>query len=120
MEIYIMGERIGIQPAELQDLLINTMKTNDDVKMELRKSEIVLRGVDPTILVAIVGTIGTGLGALITGLLQIAKQKAAQKMTVQSGDNKIEVPQDISPEMLDALIDKIKKLDAENLRIALS
>ena len=121
MEISITTKSIGMQSEELHNLLINTLKTNDEVKFELRRPEVVFRGVESMILVAIVGAVGTGLGALITGLLQIAKQKAGQRITIQTkSGSRIQVPPNVSPEMLDTLIDKIKKLEDENLKVTIS
>lgn len=89
---------------------------HSDVTLELRKAKARLRHVDPTTLVAIVGAVGTGLGALITGLLQIAKQSSANKIIIQSEDGaRIEFPADMTSEEIDMLIKKMGKLNAQRI-----
>ena len=79
-----------------------------------------MRPADDAALVAIVGAVGTGFGALLTGLLQIAQQSKSKKIILQTqAGSRLEVPADISPEELDVLIEKLKKLDTPILKIAI-
>jgi len=74
------------------------------------------RGTDPTILVAVVGAVSTGLGALITGLLQVAQQSSARKIVIESEKGvRLEFPSDTKPEKIDLLIEKAKQLDAPKI-----
>jgi hypothetical protein len=64
--------------------------------------------------------VGKGLGVLITGILEVAKQKSAGKIVIQSkGGSRIEVPASISPDKLDWLVEKVKKLESESIEILL-
>ena len=60
---------------------------------------------------AVVGTLGIALGALITGLSGVAQQTAARKIILKSKTRTIEVPANISSEKLDDLIRKPRCLD---------
>ena len=70
------------------------------------------RSIDPTLLVAIVGAAGTGLGALITGLFQIRQQVSAKKFVFETGSGqKLELPADTPIEKIDHLLEKLKQMD---------
>ena len=88
-----------------------------DDKVQLQVMQ--FRGMDPTILVAIVASAGTALGAFISGILDIAKQKSIKTIIIQSKSGKrIEIHADkISVAEIDALLEKIEKMDGENLNI---
>ena len=119
MEIQIAAENLS--STKLRGLLESTLQPlNTNLTMEIKKSKVKVRGIDPAILVAIVGTLGTALGALITGLLQVAQQTAAKKIVLQSqSGQRLEVPAGISPEELDNLIEKLKVLDDNIVKILL-
>ncbi|HBE40308.1 MAG TPA: hypothetical protein DDW27_03745 [Bacteroidales bacterium] len=94
-------------------------KSHTDILLEIRKPEIRTRGIDPTILVATVGAIGAGLGALITGLLKIAQGSSAKRIIIQSRKGaRIEFPADMKSDQIDVLIDKLIKLDADKIIIS--
>ena len=113
MELQIISQS-AITNQEIKALLEKQISPESEVKLEIRQPEIVYRGLDPSILVAIVGAAGTGLGALITGISQLLKEHANQKIVVQTeGKFKIEIPANISPEKLGELIEQIKKLDED-------
>ncbi|MBU2503367.1 hypothetical protein KJ682_18710 [bacterium] len=52
-----------------------------DIKRPISKYR---SSIDPTILIAIVSVVGTSLGTLVSGLLQIAKQKGEGKDSVSN------------------------------------
>lgn len=106
--------------VELKALLEQNLPPDRaEIALEVRKREQVFRGLDPTILVAIVGAAGAGLGAIITGLLQIAKQMSSRLITIQSKDgSKLVVPVGISKEELEMLIENVKKLDSDDIMIS--
>jgi len=112
LEIKIILNSEDIGQMEFKELLKKQLALNNiNVVLEIRKNRPILRGIDPTILVALVGTLGTGLGALITGILQVLKQTAMQKIIIQTENgSKFDIPADMSPEKLDILIEKIKKV----------
>ncbi|HXT62794.1 MAG TPA: hypothetical protein VN696_07145 [Pyrinomonadaceae bacterium] len=82
-----------------------------DAQLEICESRKKWRAIDPTLLVAIVGAAGTGLGALITGLFQIGQQVAAKKFVVETGGGqKLEVPANTPPDQIDHLLDKLSQM----------
>jgi hypothetical protein len=82
-----------------------------EAQLEIREPQKKWRAIDPTILVAIVGAAGTGLGALITGLFQIGQQVAAKKFVLEmGGGKKLEVPANTPPEQIDRLLDKLGEM----------
>ncbi len=81
-------------------------------QLEIRESKVKFRAIDPTLLVAIVGAAGTGLGALITGLFQIGQQLAAKKFVLERHDGtKLEVPANTPIEQIDHLLEKLGPMD---------
>ena len=112
---------------EIQIALTSTSKTLQELKdaleahpditasgahLELRESKAKYRSIDPTLLVAIVGAAGTGLGALITGLFQVGQQIVAKKFVLETKDGqKIEVPANTPPEQIDRLLDKLGEVN---------
>jgi len=89
------------------------------VQLELRAPKKKFRGVDPALLVAVVGAAGTGLGAIITGLFQIGQQMAAKKFTLETASGaKLEVPANTPRAQIDHLLEKlagneVKKISVE-------
>lgn len=74
------------------------------------------RGIDASVLVALVGASGTALGVLLSGLLKIREQaKAGQIVLVGSSGRRIEVPVDTSPEMIKELVKRAQQLDVATI-----
>ena len=74
--------------------------------------------VDPNIVVAIIAAAGVGIGSLISGLLQLAKQSGAKKIIVQTRDGtRLEVPVGVSTEELDKVVAKACDIEKERIRI---
>ena len=85
--------------------------SGSDVKLELRTPKKKYRSIDPTILVAVVGAASAGLGALITGLLQVGQQMAARKIVLEGqGGSKLEVPANTSFEKIDQLLERVNQM----------
>lgn len=103
-----------IRSTELKELLQHQLnQSHEDIVLETRKRELDDRSIDPTILVAIVGIVSTGLGALIKGIWEVAKQKFARTIIIQTpAGSRIEVPVGVSSEELDLLVKKAMDLDA--------
>jgi len=75
-----------------------------------------VRGMDPTILVAVVGAAGAGLGALISGLLAVARQSKTKKVIIQGRQgSRLEIPVDTPPDKVDYWIDKLREIDADRI-----
>jgi len=94
--------------------------SESEFTIEMRKTGDVLRSIDPTIIVAVVGAAGTALGALIYGLAKIAQQAGAKTILIQTrhGD-RLEFPANFTPNQIDVLIEKLKKLEIERISIPL-
>jgi ACT domain-containing protein len=89
------------------------------IELELEPNISNTRGIDPTVLVAIVSVTGTALGALVSGLLQVALANRQQKIIIQGKDgSRLEVPSDTSSEKIDELIDKLRMMDVAHIHLA--
>jgi len=121
MKLVIKSKSKQLPLDKVKSLLENKIDLSEHrISLELVKPESEFRGLDPSVLVAIVGAVGVGLGALISGLLQLAMQTALKKIVIQSRDGaKLEIPADISEEKIVSLIEKIKKMEADTLDISI-
>lgn len=103
-----------------QELLeeFETNLDNSDVEIHEKKSR--FRNVDPTVVVALVGVAGAGLVAIINALALIATKSSADKIVLQSeSGSRLEVPSDLNPDNLDQWIEKLKKMDSQNIQIVI-
>jgi hypothetical protein len=92
--------------------------TASGAQLELRTSKKKFRSIDPTLLVAIVGAAGTGLGALVTGLFQVGKEMAARKFTLETASGaKLEVPANTPPDQIDHLLEKLGHSDVKKISV---
>lgn len=89
--------------------------TQTSLTLEIRDAHEQYRSADQTVLVAVVGLVGTALGAIITGILKVAAQQENRKIILESKNSRLEVPADISCEELDHLITKVKEMDLESI-----
>lgn len=88
------------------------------VRFSLRGSGAEFRGLDTTVLVALVGVSGTAVGAIISGLLQVLKETHTQKVVLQAKNGRrIEVPATMPQDQVDQLIAKLDALEGVQLRI---
>lgn len=120
MEIYIYTKE-DIITTELFKEKLETHLSGKDAELELKlwKAPIRVRGMDPTVLIALVGAIGTAFGALLTGLLKVVQQTSSKKIIIQSQDgSRIEFPANLNPKEIDLLIEKAKKLDVQKIIIS--
>jgi hypothetical protein len=103
------------QPDEIQKRLKELLESEGLSAVFHRSKETEgFRSIDPGTLVAIVGAIGTSLGALVTGLFSIGKQRECRKIVVRRGETHVEIPLDASLDKVDALLALIKKSDPDN------
>ena len=100
--------------AKLRTLLLGT--TLGAVELQLRGDGHGERGIDPSVLVAIVGGVSANLTALITALLTIRKQANAKTIVLQGKSGKrLEISGDYSATELDRLMDAVHLLDVEKV-----
>ena len=115
----IVLESDFLSGIELRQILEQDYRlAGDDVRFSVRKRGPRLRSPDSAILVAIIGSLGTTLVALISSLLQIAKEHKAAKIVLQSKDGRrIEFPADTPPEKIAELAAIAKEMDGPAIRI---
>lgn len=123
MKIDIISKAESITVQELKNLLeLDFGRKEIEIPLHIRRSDTVLKGVDPTILSAMIGTAGALFGSLITGILQIIlKEKMTVKkiVVISASGARIEVPVNTPDEEIDRIIERIKKLDENRVRIIL-
>jgi hypothetical protein len=101
---------------------IKTVLTKWDSSWQAHEQEtgIHSRGMDPTVLVAIVGATGTGIGGLIAGLFQLISGRKDEKIVLRSSKGAtIEFPANLSSQRLDELILKLNQLEEDKYQILL-
>jgi len=106
---------------ELKESLEKYFNQNGtNIDLDLKHSDVHLKGIDPTVLNASIGLGGAVLGALITGLLGILNSKHGQTIEIESKSGaKIKMPANASSEQIDLLIAKIKELDKDEWKLML-
>lgn len=121
IEIQIAVNPNIISADDLREYLISQeLWPEVGASLEAKKSSLKFRGLDPTILVALIGALGTGFGALLTGLLQIAQKSAEKKIILQTKDGeRLEIPADTPHEKIEQLIATLKQLDDQDIKIAI-
>ena len=87
------------------------------VMLEVRAAPHDTRSLDPTVLVAITSAVGTVVGAIITGLVQIVGRKGGTIIVHTRHGDRIEVPEDVEPEQLELVIAKIRALDVAHIHV---
>lgn len=101
---------------------IKTVLTKWDSSWQAHEQDIGIRsrGLDPTILVAIVGATGTGIGSLIVGLFQLVSGQKDEKIVLRSSKGAtIEFPANLSSQKLDELILRLNQLEEDKYQILL-
>jgi hypothetical protein len=102
----ILLEAAFLSGIELQERLQEDHALNaSDIQFSQRKRGPLLRTPDSTVLVAVVGSLGTTLVALISSLLQIARESKASKIVLQAKDGRrIEFPAETPPAKIKDLV----------------
>ncbi len=109
---------VSVTRGDLESLLREELKSTPLIELLCREPIHRVRGIDPAVLVALVGAGGTALGALIAGVLRIAEMKGRPNIVLVGGKGiRIEVPADTSSEALDEYIIKAKALDLMEIEI---
>jgi len=88
------------------------------ISLSLRCTDSAVRGIDSTVLVALVGIAGTAAGSLISGILQVLKEKHSAKIILQTrSGQRLEMPATLSLEEIDGLIQKLHSLEGSRIYI---
>ena len=116
MEIILKSKQIPnddfIERLEKADL------GEQGIELVLRKQDQSFRGLDPTIVIAIVTAASTALGALLTGVLSIAKESKSQTIVVQDKQgHRIEFPANCSKKQIEEIIQLLKQMEAPRIEI---
>ena len=103
---------------EIRHILSTQLKseniTQDKVKLEIKQ----LRGVEPSILIALISSTGLVLTTLIGCVMKLALSKNAQKIVIQGKDGeRVEVPADTSENKLDSYIRKAQEISINRITI---
>jgi len=108
----------GILSAVLKERLKVTLAGQPDITLTLRGSDENVRGIDPTVLVAIVAVADTTLGALITGLFKLMEKNKGEtiKITGKTG-RVVEISGKLTPEKLSQCVKVAKELDIDRIEI---
>ena len=116
MEITIVDRQLG------SDGLIEALERTPgwlpgEVRLELRKHDTGFRTLDPTIVVAIINSVG-GLGVLISGLLGIASRAKRTHIAIRDKDGRsIEVDGTQAELAVPQLIEDIRKMERPEIEV---
>jgi hypothetical protein len=114
MEPYISLYADDLSSKALCDLLSPELLDAPDVRLEVRQ----FRSPETAILVAIVGAVGTGLGALIAGILKVAAQKGTSKVVLQGrSGRRVEVPANCPSDKIEEYVRLAKELDVGRIEL---
>jgi hypothetical protein len=119
MIVEIKVESPDISLGQLKHSLeVKELLSEHDITLELRKSVASKRNIDPSILVAVVGAAGAGIGALITGIFAVINKKKTMYIEIHFADGgMVKAPADINDEELDMLIEKAKRREIELIEL---
>jgi hypothetical protein len=116
MEVSITSFQISAD--ELQELLGQRLSARVRCDISIQPGTVQVRGVDPRVVVALVSASSAAIGALLSGLLQIAKERCSGKITLQGNDgSRVEVPANTSPEKLNALIENVRQMSSPRVHL---
>jgi hypothetical protein len=113
MEITIAANPRVISALDLKEFLERRPDWKSaGVRLSTRKATARTRGLEPTLLVAVVGAAGAGLGTLIAGLFQVLREKSAKRIVIQAANGKrMEFPAGLSEADINMLVEKLQMLD---------
>lgn len=114
MDMYITIHSNRFSLIELQQHLASILLNNIDTRLEVKR----FRALETTVLVAVVGALGTGLGALISGILKVAAEKGNSKIVLQGRTGwRIEVPADCPQQKINEYVELAKSNDIKQIEI---
>lgn len=114
MEPYITIQSQQSSASELHQMLAPALSEAADTRLEVKQ----FRAAETAVLVAVVGALGTGLGALITGILKVAAEKGRAAIVLQGrSGRRVEVPADSPPERIAEYVELAKTLDVGRIEV---
>lgn len=114
-KVQIIARKINL--SDVKKELDETRPKGVKYGLQLHRKTSRYRGVDPTVLVALVGVAGTALGALVTGLLKIASQKFDGCLELSGKDWSVKVPTTVTHDELKKLIELAQSQAIEKIEI---
>jgi hypothetical protein len=114
MEPYITLHSQHFSAEDLAQSIALALTNTADVRLEVKQ----FRAVETAVLVAIVGALGTGIGALITGILKVATERGKTSIVLQGRSGwRVEVPADCPQEKLAEYVEIAKSNDIGRIEI---
>ena len=104
---------------DIEQILRKDLKlSKQEISFSLKSKLAEYRAIDPAILVAIIGSSGIALSSLISGLLNIARDRKSQKIVIQSKNGlRLEIPVNTPPEKISELIKQLRYMDSPRIII---
>lgn len=109
-----------VTKRELKTILEEALDATDaNISFEIQKKDMIFRGIDPTILIAsiaAVGTLASGVGALLSALLRTHKKNHAHKIVIKMPDNEMfELSMNPTPSAVQIAIAKMSDVENKSL-----
>lgn len=115
-EILIKSSLISVH--EIKKDLDKSKLINESISLQIKPNSQQIRGIDSTVLVAIISAASTAFGALIAGLLKIAQEHNHNKIVIVGKfGRKIEIPANTKPEMLNKFVEIAEQLDSNLIEL---
>lgn len=105
-----------IKAVELKQRL-EEQSTATEVSLQIHGKPSRFRGGDPSVLIALVGLAGGGLGALITGLMNIAAQRQGSYVELKGPDWSVKVPANTTPDELNKMVEMAKSKNVTHIQL---
>jgi hypothetical protein len=106
-----------IKAAELKRRLEEEQSNAPEVSLHIHGKPSRFRGGDPNVLIALVGLAGGGLGALITGLMNIAAQRQGSYVELKGPEWSVRVPAKTTPEELNKMVEMAKSKHVSHIQL---
>ena len=106
-----------IKAAELKQRLEAEQSNAAEVSFHIHGKPSRFRGGDPSVLIALVGLAGGGLGALITGLMNIAAQRQGSYVELKGPDWSVKVPANTTPDELNKMVEMAKSKHVTHIQL---
>jgi hypothetical protein len=107
-----------ITAKKLREIVQSAIEDASLDQIKLLEENEIERGFDATVIIAVAGSIGTVVGALVTSLLKILESKSSRTIILQSSSGaKLEIPTNMPKKEVKWYIDKIMEMDVKKITI---
>lgn len=119
MEISIVCD--GMHENQLREFLLSHVELTVSGEISVHAPAPQFRSLDPTVVVAIVGAGSGAIGALLSGVLQLARERRTAKIVLQGSDGtRMEIPADTPSQRLDELVEKVRMMSQPRILLGSS